>query len=338
MVIKRIVRHPFGLSHTTGSHHPGTTMNTFYSALFLFAISVVVLVVQGDDTNDFTGPGYLNCSYAEWFETDGCASFDLDVLSCPDALSCFANGTDQLGDQLLPTLDASASLIYIRLTCCLTASDCPPSCTFLEGTPPEPDPVSATQNFTGVGVVTCPYVDFFSLQRTGQCLPMVRDSDFSACGSCDIGDLGSNNFTAGDPTIAIPLPCDCLILENCPDTCTFEAGMGSPIDFNFTVPPALAPIGFNFTLSPALAAPTVVTAPPMTTNGTTLSPSSVAPVSAPSPSNVSAPVPSPPVAVSQPVKNPVPAPASNTTSAAAVVQSVWMAIVALPILGWSMVL
>jgi hypothetical protein len=291
---------------------PQRSATTMRVSLLFFSAVVVVLSVQGQ-SNNFTGPGYLSCDYVEWDQSGGCAYFGVD-RQCPTLSSCTLNSSD-----ILPPIDATGTIIYISLFCdCFSAFDCPASCTKSEGSPPELPTVTASLNFTGVGTVTCPFVDFYTLQgqSAGQCLPGVLNRDFSACGSCSIGDLRPTT-QAGDEFISFPLLCDCVALFGCPDSCIFEAGLA--IGSNTTQSPSPAPTPRN---------DTAVTEPPASGSRNTTSAPTVSPVAA----NITVPT----ANVSKPVAAPIRSPAgpNNTTSAAAPVWRWNCRIVAMVLWGW----
>jgi hypothetical protein len=281
-----------------------------------------VPAANGNGTGlDFTGPGYLSCDLMEWENTGGCGFLDLNPL-CPSLSSCSFNSSGQI-----PSVDSTGTTLYIPLFCeCFEALDCPASCTKSDGDPPQLTPVSATLNFTGVGIVTCPIVDFITVQTQGdrQCIPSVLNRNFSSCGSCNISSLDTM-FESGDEFLSIPLLCDCLSLFGCPDTCTFEAGLGSPIAIgsNATASPSLAPAPSNGT--------TVTAAPASESGDNTTSAPVVSPVAAPV-ANVTAPA---AANVSKPVAAPVRSPVAPTSpTSAAVVMLRGSPILAGVLLGW----
>jgi hypothetical protein len=190
--------------------------------VFLFAYTVLfgllILVTSGQST-DFQGPGYLTCPAAD-YDLQACSTIGLDPTVCTAEALLSCNFT-----QVVPSFDDSLTTIIIPLICdCVVALGCPGSCSFSFGDIPTVTPpmVSDASNFTGVGLVICPYVDYFG--TTATCRPSVLDNNLTLCGSCDPTILDQSfGYTDGDETITFPLPCECLVMTNCPDTCNFTA-------------------------------------------------------------------------------------------------------------------
>jgi hypothetical protein len=163
-----------------------------------------------------TGPGYLSCPVADFNDQSDCESVGFNP-TCPTLASC------DLTSNNTGYLDATA--IYIPLNCaCYEAVGCPASCEKIDGDLPTLPPLSdATQNFTGVGTVTCPIVDF---QRSSKsCVPTIPDNNTAACGTCDYTSSASDvTYQPGDEFISFPLVCECIVMLDCPETCKFAEG------------------------------------------------------------------------------------------------------------------
>lgn len=175
------------------------------------------LTVNGQ-TVDFQGPGFFTCS-AEEYDLQPCSTIDIDRNVCSTEALESCNFTT-----VVPAFDDSLTTIIIPLVCeCVVALECPEFCSFTMGEAPTSPPiVSATSSFFGPGYVTCLYVDYFNAADT--CSPSVLDNNLTLCGTCDPTILDQTfGYMTGDTSISIPLPCECLVMTNCPDTCTFTA-------------------------------------------------------------------------------------------------------------------
>jgi hypothetical protein len=262
-------------------------------SLFLFALlSFVAPIVGQNSTNstnsiivpDFKGPGYLSCPIADFNSTD--CEFDIDP-TCSNILACnFTAQTEQL--------DETYTILHIPLNCdCVVAYGCP-YCTFNTGDIPTLPPVTSGRvNFTGIGSVTCPIADIYR----APCEPEILGNNAASCGTCDglftDDDIG---YTEGDKFITFPLPCECLVMYNCPDTCAFN---GQVTNGTAPTPIVIAAPEASPTVTPAA---TVLT--PTTEGGNVTAPISTptteggnvtAPISTPTTEggNVTVPIPTP---------------------------------------------
>ena len=166
----------------------------------------------------FTGPGYLACPIAE-YQFNQCA-FSLDT-NCTSAQLQVCNATALQK----PTTDASFQIAYFPLACeCVLADSCSESCTYFNDDLPTLPPITGFLNFSGIGDVTCPVADLFNTPVP--CEPIIDDAT-TTCGTCDTTILDNTfGYLPGEESVTYPLPCKCMILINCPNTCTFVATDG----------------------------------------------------------------------------------------------------------------
>ena len=269
------------------------------SSLFLLVLSSSVLSVMGQNSTglSFTGPGYIACPIAE-YQSNVC-EFDFDD-NCTTAQFQVCNATTPQE----ATTDASFQTAYFPLHCeCVIATGCSDSCEFFDDDLPTLPPVTGFVNFTGIGDVTCPVADLLITQVP--CEPTVEDT--ASCGTCDTTIVDDTfGYTVGDETVTYPLPCECFVLINCPNTCTFEATDG-PVD---------VPVAAPTSVEAPVAAPTSVEAPVDTSN--VASPSKddapAAPTTDKEPVAAPASVPTRPVSSpSAPVRSPNAAPSTSSS-------------------------
>ena len=275
------------------------------TSLFLVAVLCSTMTVHGQNSTglSFRGPGYLACDLLE-YEAMQC-NITADFENCTVAQivdECNATGTvNDMG-----TFNEDFTIAYIPLVCdCIIALDCPPSCEQFSGDVPTLPPLAFTANFSGVGTVTCPALDYARASIEGEdfCYPLVVDN--STCGTCDaegIIESLDDDFMIGDETFTIPLPCKCIEALNCPDTCTFTATDGAPTTEET---PAAAPAG-----TPAAPTTEQTAAPAAPTTEETPAAAPVSNATAPA----AAPVRSPTAPAAAPVRSPTAA--APSTSAA----------------------
>ena len=236
-------------------------MVTFHQTVFLYLYIILcelVLLATGQ-TTDFQGPGYLTCPVAD-YDLQACATIDLDPSLCTSEALLSCNFT-----QVVPTFDDSLTTIILSLVCeCVVAQGCPGSCSFTTGDVPVTSPLPTTSdksNFTGVGLVICPYEEYFS--TAASCRPSVLDNNLTFCGSCDPTILDQTfGYQEGDVSITFPLPCECLVMTNCPDTCNFTDVMITiaPTPAVTDEAPVFVPISTTDTplaATPSISPPTV---------------------------------------------------------------------------------
>ena len=201
------------------------------TSLFLVAVMCSAMSVHGQNSTNstsglsFRGPGYLACDIVE-YEAMPCSN-TLDYVNCTaDQIMQECNTSALVG-----TTDISFTTFYLPLQCdCVVAVGCPTSCEQFSGDVPTLPPSGSNSNFAGVGSVTCPLSYLCSLDEDA-CYPTVIDS--STCGTCDFEaaltfDDDFFGYMDGDTNVTIPLPCECIVLLGCPDTCTFVATGAAP--------------------------------------------------------------------------------------------------------------
>lgn len=260
----------------------------------LFAFLGIAIVTTA--TQDFVGPGSVSCPTADY-----AASPCVPTFLNGNPLTCIGEGlTCRLS---LPNVTIDRVLIPIPCGC-LVANDCPDSCTLLTNgvlidpsnftddaftnitddrfatdddsatTDDDRNSTSTGTQYVGRGVVTCPFDDYFLLP----CLPDYSnledcvDSEEELCN--DISDAPEADVNFVD--FYIFLPCRCVTVENCPETCTFAA-----ISDNTTTTTA-SPTG---TVSPAPEA--VFTPSPSSALNETEPPETASPSSAPNETSLS---------------------------------------------------
>jgi hypothetical protein len=247
----------------------------------------------GSNIADFRGPGYLSCPFADFNETQ-CSGATIDP-TCSDLPSCDFNSNETT------TADFENDLVYIPLICaCYIVQGCPSSCERLVELPTLPPITSGRMDFAGVGTVTCPLGDI----QQAQCLPTVDNNNTAQCGTCDPTIITTNDYIIDETneTVTFPLICECVVLLDCPDTCTFAAGLTK----NYTAAPVAVP-----TATPVAVPTGTSTEQPIATPSATVPTGSEQPATVP----VSAPSAPAPVPVSSPVaKTPVRSPVASPTN------------------------
>jgi hypothetical protein len=204
---------------------------------------------------DLVGPGYVSCPIDDY-----------------EAFPCFptqtsdtcANVTGCLEAAFVPSFDATLANVFIPLPCeCVTATNCPTTCTLQTGEAPVVPPVSGSLDFAGPGLVMCPVSDI--VQQP--CLPTGSFYSLNETYTCEeecVSALDFNEYQAGDTAFTYPLWCSCMELVNCPGSCTFS-----------DLPTSRAPATGSSTPSPTPVATTDPSPSP-------LNPSTSSPTSSPS--------------------------------------------------------
>ena len=208
----------------------------------------------------YTGPGYVACPAAD-YNVQKCESGLDDSCSLEILATC--GSTITTGNPFLPTFDGET--VYIPLLCgCAKASNCPSTCTFSDDAPPTRPPFGTT-NFTGAGTLTCVTADYL----TRPCVPNIEN--LTACVTCDADVVPEEppEFMLGDEFVTLVIPCDCFVLNDCPDTCTFSPGLNvtnpTPTTTTGSTAPPTSPVAT--TPSPT-ATPNAVGTPTAPTNTT----------------------------------------------------------------------
>jgi hypothetical protein len=162
---------------------------------------------------DLVGPGYVSCPIAD-YEAFPC-------FPTQTADTC-ANVTGCLEAAFVPGFDATLTNVFIPLPCeCVTATNCPTTCTMYTGEAPLAPPVSGSLDFVGPGLVRCPVSDF----AQQPCLPTGSFYSLNETYTCEeecSSFLDFDEYQDGNTTIVLPLWCSCMEWVNCPGSCTFS--------------------------------------------------------------------------------------------------------------------
>jgi hypothetical protein len=271
-----------------------TVSSQLQASLFILLSTSTLLLSVTEQANTvvpyFRGPGYLNCSVADFFGPSDC--YIDDDPNCTDAE--IESTCDE--SSFMETFDSAFANIYFPLICnCEVAYDCAGICTFNTDEQPASPIVERGETFTGVGTVLCPALEYFVWATS--CVPTVNN--VTSCGTCDVTDAEDNwEYSDGDEFAVISLPCECLSVYDCAASCTFTAG-------NVSGPVAVIP---STIATPVSSSPITAPQAPTTAVAVPVLPLSSGPVVVPVPTAVVVP------AVSGPT--PVPVVANVTTVAA----------------------
>ena len=290
------------------------------SPLSFLVISCAILSVSVS-SQVITGPGYLACPFLDVLNNT--AVFGTCIY---ENINCTLAQQDvcESGELLNETTSADVLTLYIPLQCdCYVTDGCLDSCEFItvDEVPILPT-VTGFVNYTGVGNVTCPIANVFFLEEE-VCDPIILDP--TSCGTCNVtalsaGEDPNGGYVMGDTTLTTPLFCECQVMLNCPNTCTFVASDSPTVETPIAVP-VVAPVAAPSTVeAPVVSAPTAEETVPSVSAPTSLEGNVTAPVSAPSSEegNVTAPVKAPTKPVSgpsAPVRSPGAAPSKPTSFA-----------------------
>jgi hypothetical protein len=185
----------------------------------------------------FRGPGYLSCPLTVSGEIESCVA-DIDP-TCATVSACNLSAVGETA--------FDAETFYVNLECeCIIANGCPSECEVIDEVPePSVNVTAGRVDFNGSGLVTCPFEDYLQVP----CEP-IAPSNLSLCGGCDtVLTEDDVSYQPGDVDIVIPIPCKCMYMTDCPDTCTFSATEEGPM---VTPAPSSAPTP----LAIPIAAPT----------------------------------------------------------------------------------